>query len=156
MSPRRLRTIEDLGDLIGKTVLVRCDLNVPLEDGKVTDDLRIRASVPTLRELLEKGATLVVCSHLGRPKGKPVDSLRLDPVGEALAEALGQKVNKLDEVVGPTVQKAVLAAGVQNLFDNFPDKNIPANFNFGIFTYPRNAPFVFNGRYVYLRTGYAF
>ncbi len=111
MSPRRLRTIEDLGDLVGKTVLLRCDLNVPLEGGKITDDLRVRASAPTLRELLDKGATLVVCSHLGRPKGKRIDSLRLDPVGEALAEALGQKVNKLDEVVGPAVQKAVMAAG---------------------------------------------
>jgi len=111
VSPRRLRTIEDLGDLVGKTVLLRCDLNVPLEGGKITDDLRVRASAPTLRELLDKGATLVVCSHLGRPKGKRIDSLRLDPVGEALAEALGQKVNKLDEVVGPAVQKAVMAAG---------------------------------------------
>jgi len=111
VSPRRLRTIEDLGDLVGKTVLLRCDLNVPLEGGKITDDLRVRASAPTLRELLDKGATLVVCSHLGRPKGKRIDSLRLDPVGEALGEALGQKVNKLDEVVGPAVQKAVMAAG---------------------------------------------
>jgi len=111
VSPRRLRTIEDLGDLVGKTVLLRCDLNVPLEGGKITDDLRVRASAPTLRELLDKGATLVVCSHLGRPKGKRIDSLRLDPVGEALAVALGQKVNKLDDVVGPAVQKAVMAAG---------------------------------------------
>jgi len=111
VSPRRLRTIEDLGDLVVKTVLVRCDLNVPLEGGTITDDLRVRASAPTLRELLDKGATLVVCSHLGRPKGKRIDSLRLDPVGEALGEALGQKVNKLDEVVGPAVQKAVMAAG---------------------------------------------
>ena len=100
-----------MGDLVVKTVLVRCDLNVPLEGGTITDDLRVRASAPTLRELLDKGATLVVCSHLGRPKGKRIDSLRLDPVGEALAEALGQKVNKLDEVVGPAVQKAVMAAG---------------------------------------------
>ena len=132
MSPRRLRTIEDLDDFVGKTVLVRCDLNVPLEDGKVTDDLRVRASVPTLQELLGKGATLVVCSHLGRPKGKAVDSLRLDPVGEALAEALGQKVDKLDEVVGSTVQKAVMAAGagsvtlLENLrFDPGEEANDP-------------------------------
>jgi phosphoglycerate kinase len=111
VSPRKFRTIEDLGDLVGKTVLVRCDLNIPLEHGRITDDLRIRASLPTLQELLDNGATLVVCSHLGRPKGKPVESLRLDPVGEALGEALGQQVNKLDEVVGPTVQKAVMAAG---------------------------------------------
>ncbi len=132
MSPRRLRTIEDLDDFVGKTVLVRCDLNVPLEDDKVTDDLRVRASVPTLQELLGKGATLVVCSHLGRPKGKAVDSLRLDPVGEALAEALGQKVDKLDEVVGSTVQKAVMAAGagsvtlLENLrFDPGEEANDP-------------------------------
>jgi len=132
VSPRRLRTIEDLDDFVGKTVLVRCDLNVPLEDDKVTDDLRVRASVPTLQELLGKGATLVVCSHLGRPKGKAVDSLRLDPVGEALAEALGQKVDKLDEVVGSTVQKAVMAAGagsvtlLENLrFDPGEEANDP-------------------------------
>ena len=132
MSPRQLRTIEDLDDFVGKTVLVRCDLNVPLEDDKVTDDLRVRASVPTLQELLGKGATLVVCSHLGRPKGKAVDLLRLDPVGEALAEALGQKVDKLDEVVGSTVQKAVMAAGagsvtlLENLrFDPGEEANDP-------------------------------
>jgi len=133
VSPRRLRTIEDLGDLVTKTVLVRCDLNVPLEDGKVADDLRIRATVPTLEGLLDKGATLVVCSHLGRPKGRPVDSLRLDPVGEALQESLGQTVRKLDEVVGATVQKAVMAAGagsvtmLENLrFDPGEEANDPA------------------------------
>jgi phosphoglycerate kinase len=132
LSPRRLRTIEDLGDLVTKTVLVRADLNVPLEGGTITDDLRIRATVPTLRELLEKGATLVVCSHLGRPKGKPVDSLRLDPVGEALSEALGQNVKKLDDVVGPKVHKAVMAAGagsvtlLENLrFDPGEEANDP-------------------------------
>jgi phosphoglycerate kinase len=132
VSPRRLRTIEDLGDLVGKTVLVRCDLNVPLEAGRVTDDLRIRASIPTLQELLEKGATLVVCSHLGRPKGRAVDELRLDPVGQSLGEALGQKVAKLDEVVGPDVKKTVMAAGagsvtlLENLrFDPREEANDP-------------------------------
>jgi phosphoglycerate kinase len=132
VSPRRLRTIEDLGDLVGKTVLVRCDLNVPLEDGRVTDDLRIRASVPTLKELLDGGATLIVCSHLGRPKGKPVDELRLNPVGEALGKALGQSVDKLDQVVGPGVKRAVMAAGagsvtlLENLrFDPREEDNDP-------------------------------
>jgi phosphoglycerate kinase len=127
-----LRTIEDLGELVAKTVLVRCDLNVPLEDGRVTDDLRIRATIPTLQELLEKGATLIVCSHLGRPKGRVVDSLRLDPVAEALGAALGQDVDKLDEVVGPTVQKAVMAVGagsvtlLENLrFDPREEQNDP-------------------------------
>jgi phosphoglycerate kinase len=107
---RRLRTLEDLGDPFGATVLVRCDLNVPLEDGRITDDLRIRASVPTLRELLERGVTLVVCSHLGRPKGRVVESLRLDPVARAIGEALGLPVHKLDQVVGPDVKRAVMAA----------------------------------------------
>jgi phosphoglycerate kinase len=132
LSPRRLRTIEDLGDLATTTILVRCDLNVPLEDGAVTDDLRIRASVPTLQELLEKGATLVVCSHLGRPKGKAVDALRLDPVGKALGRRLGQEVRKLDQVVGPEVRKSVMAAGagsvtlLENLrFDPGEEANDP-------------------------------
>ena len=110
MSPRRLRTLEDLGDLFGKTVLVRCDFNVPLEDGRITDDLRITATAPTLRELLEGGATLVLCSHLGRPNGRPSDELRLDPVAERLGEVLGTAVTKLDQVVGPEAQKAVMAA----------------------------------------------
>ena len=132
MSSGRLRTLEDLPDLTGATVLVRCDLNVPLEGGAVADDLRIRAAVPTIRELLEGGATLVACSHLGRPKGKVVDKLRLDPVAAALGEALGQKVRKLDEVVGPEVRKAVLAAGagtvtmLENLrFDPREERNDP-------------------------------
>jgi phosphoglycerate kinase len=117
---------------MGATVLVRCDLNVPLQEGRVTDDLRVTASVPTLRELLERGATLVVCSHLGRPKGTVVDALRLDPVAAALGEALGQSVRKLDQVVGPEVQKAVMAAGagtitmLENLrFDPREEQNDP-------------------------------
>jgi phosphoglycerate kinase len=132
LSPGRLRTLEDLPDLVAATVLVRCDLNVPLEDGRVTDDLRIRATVPTLRELLGRGATLVVCSHLGRPKGRVVESLRLDPVAGLLGTALDSKVRKLDEVVGPEVQKAVMAAGagsvtmLENLrFDPREERNDP-------------------------------
>jgi phosphoglycerate kinase len=111
LSSRRLRTLEDLGDLTGQTVLARCDFNVPMEDGRITDDLRITATAPTLAELLDGGATLVLCSHLGRPKGKVVDSLRLDPVAERLQEVLEQDVAKLDEVVGPEVKHAVMAAG---------------------------------------------
>ncbi len=132
MTPGRLRTLEDLPDLVAATVLVRCDLNVPLENGRVTDDLRIRATVPTLRELLDRGATLVVCSHLGRPKGRVVESLRLDPVAELLGKALDTKVRKLDQVAGPDVQKAVMAAGtgsvtmLENLrFDPREEQNDP-------------------------------
>ncbi|HXF56137.1 MAG TPA: phosphoglycerate kinase [Actinomycetota bacterium] len=107
---RRLRTIETLGDLDGRRVLVRCDLNVPLRDGKVADDLRIRASLPTLRELLEQGARPVVCSHLGRPKGRVVEELRLDPVAASLERELGARVRKLDQVVGPEVERAAAEA----------------------------------------------
>ncbi|MDP8957298.1 MAG: phosphoglycerate kinase, partial [Actinomycetota bacterium] len=120
MTRRRLRTIEDLGPLSGKRILVRSDLNVPLEDGRITDDLRIRATAPTLRELLDKGASLVVCSHLGRPKGKPVDSLRLGPVADRLSEVLERDVKKLDEVTGPSVQAAVRdqAPGTITMLEN--------------------------------------
>ncbi|TML02520.1 MAG: phosphoglycerate kinase [Actinobacteria bacterium] len=127
-----MRTLEDLPDLVAATVLVRCDLNVPLENGRVTDDLRIRATVPTLRELLDRGATLVVCSHLGRPEGRVVESLRLDPVAELLGKALDTKLRKLDQVVGADVQKAVMAAGagsvtmLENLrFDPREEQNDP-------------------------------
>jgi phosphoglycerate kinase len=120
LTRRRLRTIEDLEPLSGKRILVRSDLNVPLEDGKITDDLRIQATAPTLRELIDKGAALVVCSHLGRPKGKPVDSLRLDPVARRLGEVLDREVVKLDEVTGPSVEAAVGQAspGTITLLEN--------------------------------------
>jgi len=104
LSPR-LRTIDDLGSIEGRRVLVRCDFNVPLEDGRITDDLRITAARPTLTELLDRGAALVLCSHLGRPKGQVVDRLRLDPVARRLSEVLDRPVDKLDEVVGPEAER---------------------------------------------------
>jgi phosphoglycerate kinase len=107
---RRLRTLEGLGDLSGKRVLVRCDFNVPLRNGRIADDLRIKAAVPTVRELLQGGATVVCCSHLGRPKGEVVEACRLDPVAARLRAVLGAEVAKLDEVVGPHVRAAVEAA----------------------------------------------
>ena len=103
----RLRTLEDLGDVAGARVLVRCDFNVPLSDGAVADDTRIRAAVPTLTELLDAGATVVACSHLGRPKGRVDERYRLDPVGARLGEVLGRPVDKLDEVTGDSVDAAI-------------------------------------------------
>jgi len=87
-----LRTIESLGDLEGKTVLLRCDLNVPVKDGAITDDGRVRASVPTITALLEAGAKVVAMSHLGRPDGTPDPQYSLAPVGVRLGELLGEDV----------------------------------------------------------------
>jgi phosphoglycerate kinase len=95
-----LRTLDDLGDLAGARVFVRLDLNVPLADGVVRDEARIRASMPTLEELLGAGAALVLASHLGRPNGTVRDDLRLAPVGDRVAELLGRDVMTLDEVTG--------------------------------------------------------
>jgi phosphoglycerate kinase len=97
---RRLRTIEDLGDLSGRRVLVRCDFNVPLENGRITDDLRIRATAPTLQDLLERGAALVLCSHLGRPKGKRDVRLSLHPAADRVSELLDLEVVLCGSVVG--------------------------------------------------------
>jgi len=98
-----LRTLDSLENLEGLRIFLRVDLNVPLRDGAVTDDARIRATVPTIDELLARGAALVVASHLGRPKGQVADDLRLAPVGRALAEALGRPVAALDVVTPDTL-----------------------------------------------------
>lgn len=101
----------DVSRLEGQVVLVRSDLNVPLEDGVVTDDQRIRASVPTIRLLLDAGARVVVLSHLGRPKGKRDDRYSLKPVAARLAELLGRPVRFVPEVAGREVSDAVRALG---------------------------------------------
>jgi phosphoglycerate kinase len=98
-----LRTLDDLGDIGGRRVFVRVDHNVPLEDGDVADDARVRASLPTLIELLDAGTSLVVASHLGRPKGETRDELRMAPVADRLSELLERDVQALDEVVGDRV-----------------------------------------------------
>jgi phosphoglycerate kinase len=99
-----LRTLDDLDDIGGRRVFVRVDHNVPLKDGIVTDDTRIRASLPTLAELLDGGTSLVVASHLGRPKGEVRDELRMSPVADRLSDLLDRDVHALDEVVGDQVQ----------------------------------------------------
>ena len=99
-------SIEDL-PLKGKRVLIRVDFNVPLKEGKVVDDTRIRAALPTIRYAMERGAKVILVSHLGRPKGKVVEELRMNPVAERLSELLGKKVKKVDECVGEEVKKAV-------------------------------------------------
>ncbi len=97
--------IDDPGaDWSGARVLVRADLNAPLDDGRVTDDARIRASVPTLERLLAAGAGVAVCSHLGRPKGKPVEELSLRPCAEKLGELMGRTVELLPDCVGDDVR----------------------------------------------------
>jgi phosphoglycerate kinase len=107
----RLRTLDDLGDLAGLRVFVRLDLNVPLEDGVVTDDARIRAGLPTLTELLDRGASIVAASHLGRPRGRVDEALRLRPVAELLRRFLDRVVEYVptDGVLSPEVEQSCQA-----------------------------------------------
>ncbi|HEY8415798.1 MAG TPA: phosphoglycerate kinase [Thermaerobacter sp.] len=115
----RKRTLREL-DVRGKRVLVRADFNVPLENGRITDDTRIRAALPTIRELLDRGAAVILCSHLGRPKGRVVEELRLAPVARRLEELLGRPVLALPEVVGEEVERrlADLKPGDVALLEN--------------------------------------
>jgi phosphoglycerate kinase len=99
------KTIRDV-DGRGKRVLVRVDFNVPLTEGAVADDTRIRAALPTIKYLLDQGAALILMSHLGRPKGEVKENMRLNPVAERLSELLGQKVAKMDDCIGPEVEAA--------------------------------------------------
>jgi phosphoglycerate kinase len=126
-----LRTV-DQADVAGRRVLVRNDFNVPLEDGKVTDDLRVRAAVPTLRWLLDHGARVICCSHLGRPKGKRDPRYSLEPVRPVLAEHLGVDVGFVDDVAGDQARQAAEGLGdgqvllLQNLrYEPGEEKNDP-------------------------------
>lgn len=104
-----MRTLESLGDLRSQTVVVRCDLNVPLKEGVITDDGRIRASLTTIRELREAGARVVLISHLGRPNGEPETKYSLQPVAVRMAELLGSPVGFVSETVGAAATAAVAA-----------------------------------------------
>jgi len=100
------KTIDDL-DVKGKRALVRCDLNVPMRDGVVTDTTRIDRSVPTLKDLSDRGGRVVIVSHFGRPKGQVVPEMSLRPVAEAMAKAIGRDVAFATECVGPAAEAAV-------------------------------------------------
>ena len=99
-------SISDL-DLKGKRVFMRVDFNVPLADGKITDDTRIRAALPSIRYVIEKSGKLILASHLGRPKGKPEPKYSLKPVAAQLAELLAKQVQFGPDCVGPEVEKMV-------------------------------------------------
>ncbi|MCE3247273.1 MAG: pgk, partial [Geminicoccaceae bacterium] len=104
-----LRTLDDL-DVAGRTVLVRLDLNVPMQEGEVSDASRIERSVPTVRELLDKGAKVVVLSHFGRPKGRRESSMSLRPLARPLGQALGGiEVGFAEDCVGAPAERAVAA-----------------------------------------------
>lgn len=122
-----LRTIGSLGDLRGKRVVVRCDLNVPLKNGEITDDGRVRASLPTLNALIHAGARVIVVSHLGRPDGEPDAKYSLEPVAQRLSELLGKPVVFAHDTVGSAASQAVEAlldgdvAVLENLRFNAPE-----------------------------------
>lgn len=102
------KTVKDV-DVKGKRVLVRVDFNVPMENGQVTDDRRIRAALPTIQYLLDQGASVILMSHLGRPKDGPDPKFAMDPVAARLGELLNKPVKKLNDCVGPEVEAAVKA-----------------------------------------------
>ena len=126
------KTLQDL-DVNGKKVFCRVDFNVPMDEGEVTDDIRIRAALPTIEYLIEQGAKVILATHLGRPKGEVVDSLRLDPVAKRLGTLLSKDIAKADEVYGEEVNSKI--AQLQNgdvlllenvRFEKGEEKNDPA------------------------------
>ena len=116
------KTVDDLKDLQGKKVLVRCDFNVPLKEGVIQNYNRIDGAIPTIKKLLDQGAKVILCSHLGKPKGEPLPEMSLAPVAPALSERLGVTVKFADDpkVTGPDTQKmaAELADGEVLLLQN--------------------------------------
>ena len=125
------KSVADI-DLKGKKVLLRCDFNVPMADGVITDDTRITASLPTIKYILEQGAALILCSHLGRPKGEYIADRSLMPVAKRVSVLLGKKVKMAADIVGPSAQKLAseLQPGeimmLENVrFDKREEKNDP-------------------------------
>ena len=132
MTALNKKTIEDI-DVSGKRVLVRCDFNVPTADGKITDDKRIRESLPTIRYLLDHNAKVILCSHMGRPKGEFNMKFSLAPVAARLSELLGKEVKMASDVIGESAKQfaseveegeAVLLENVR--FHKEETKNDPA------------------------------
>ncbi len=108
MNKKSIRDVE----LKGKKVFCRVDFNVPMDNGKVTDETRIKAALPTIQHLADQGAKVILASHLGRPKGEAVDELRLDPVADRLSDLIGKTVTKTDAVYGEEVDRAI--AGLED------------------------------------------
>ncbi|MFD1848979.1 phosphoglycerate kinase [Oceanobacillus bengalensis] len=126
------KTLKDL-DVKGKKVFCRVDFNVPMKDGEVTDDTRIKAALPTIKYLAEQGAKVILSSHLGRPKGQVVEELRLDPVAKRLSNLIGKDVVKTDAVYGDEVNGAIAKLNdgdlllIENVrFEAGEEKNDPA------------------------------
>ncbi|MFA5500797.1 MAG: phosphoglycerate kinase, partial [Candidatus Omnitrophota bacterium] len=127
------KTIKDI-ELKGKRVLMRVDFNVPLDDKlDITDDIRIQAALPTIKYAIDNGAKVILMSHLGRPDGKVVDSMRLTPVAKRLEKLIGRKVIKTDDCIGEAVKNTVNAMNpgdvvlLENLrFHAEEEKNDPA------------------------------
>lgn len=103
----KFRTLDDLGDLTGKVALVRVDLNLPMQDGAVTDDTRVRASAPTILELAAKGAKVLLLAHFGRPKGERVSTMSVSMTLDAVQAVLGKEVMFVPEVAGDVVRQAI-------------------------------------------------
>ena len=115
-----MRTLYNLGDLAGKRVLLRCDFNVPMDNGTIADDGRIRAALPTIQKLLELGASVLICSHLGRPEGMINKEFTLAPVAARLGELLGQKIVFANDTVGEEAKAGAktLAPGSVAVLEN--------------------------------------
>src|SRR5690625_4830364 len=102
------KTVKDI-DVKGKKVLVRCDFNVPLKDGKITDNTRITAALPTIKYLMENGAKVILCSHLGRPKGEVRPEFSLKPVADELSRLLNTDVKFATDIVGDSAKEVTVS-----------------------------------------------